>query len=130
LTELTTEEVKKRNCENTKRYYASLDKDRIAAIVARNEHKRQTNMYRICAYLSTRTCIDCGEGDVRVLEFDHVRGVKKASVSGLTSYTWHVIQEEIDKCEVVCSNCHKKRTHAQLNYRDYRPISGGEVWAS
>ena len=73
----------------------------------------------------SKGCVDCGERDVRVLEFDHVRGVKKRfksrrneGVSYLVrcGYLWKTIKKEIDKCEVRCCNCHKLRTFKQFNY--------------
>jgi hypothetical protein len=55
-------------------------------------------------------CIDCGETDPVVLEFDHLRD-KSFSIGGkLTTQTWSAILAEIEKCEVVCSNCHRRRT--------------------
>jgi len=64
-------------------------------------------------YLATHHCVDCGESDIRVLEFDHVRGKKRQTVGLLINggYPLSTILEEIAKCEVVCSNCHKKRTY-------------------
>ncbi len=55
-------------------------------------------------------CLDCGEKDLTVLEFDHVRGVKIKEVSKLFNSTPEMIYAEIDKCDVVCANCHKRRT--------------------
>jgi lysyl-tRNA synthetase class I len=46
------------------------------------------------------------------MDFDHVRGRKHKNVSELIdSLSKKKIDEEIAKCEVVCSNCHRIRTH-------------------
>ena len=54
-------------------------------------------------------CIDCGYAEhAQALQYDHVRGEKKGSVSNLirSDYAWKTILEEIQKCEVRCANCH------------------------
>ena len=63
-------------------------------------------------YLRASSCMDCGIGDIVVLDFDHVRGEKIANVTTLVSNnaSWQVIKDEIDKCDVVCANCHRRRT--------------------
>lgn len=64
--------------------------------------------------LKTKTpCIDCGINyPYYVMDFDHVRGVKHANVMELVStLSKKKIDEEIAKCEIVCSNCHRIRTH-------------------
>ena len=64
--------------------------------------------------LKTKTpCIDCGINyPYYVMDFDHVRGVKQANVMELVStLSKKKIDEEIAKCEIVCSNCHRIRTH-------------------
>jgi len=53
-------------------------------------------------------CVDCGYNeDPDALEFDHVRGTKVRSVAG-TGLVGSINQalNEIEKCEVRCSNCH------------------------
>lgn len=76
---------------------------------------RTTNDARefLYEYLSTHPCVVCGETDIRVLEFDHVRGLKRAAIATLlkNGFSIDVIQEEIEKCEVVCANCHRRRTY-------------------
>lgn len=69
-------------------------------------------------YLDKHPCVDCGEKDHLVLEFDHIRGQKRAEVSTLVHDTlsWEKISEEISKCEVRCANCHKRRTAKQLGW--------------
>lgn len=63
-------------------------------------------------YLRNHPCVDCGETDIVVLEFDHVRGEKYKNVSLIAgcSSGLQTLISEIEKCEVVCANCHRKRT--------------------
>jgi hypothetical protein len=64
-------------------------------------------------------CLDCGEHDPRVLEFDHrEQSSKKGSVSRLVSgrHSLERIMEEIEKCDVRCANCHKLRTAQQMGF--------------
>lgn len=71
---------------------------------------------RLAQFLRNHPCVDCQEADVRVLEFDHVRGKKDANVSLMAAkgFSWQRIEAEIAKCEVRCANCHRRRTHATL----------------
>ena len=75
----------------------------------------------IHTYLLSHPCVDCGETDPIVLDFDHVRGKKLAEVSKLIAngHRWERIQEEIDKCEVRCANDHRRVT-ALRRERDKR----------
>ena len=53
---------------------------------------------------------DCGETDPVVLEFDHLRD-KAFNIGGaLSRRSWQAILDEMAKCEVVCANCHRRRT--------------------
>ena len=65
----------------------------------------------VAAYLESHPCVDCGERDVRVLDFDHLRG-KEACISELAA--WGAprarLAAEIAKCEVRCANCHRRVT--------------------
>ena len=58
-------------------------------------------------------CLDCKKTyPYYVMDFDHVRGVKHKNVSELIStLSKKKIDLEIAKCEIVCSNCHRIRTH-------------------
>ena len=77
----------------------------------RRNHKVRVaaNRERILEYLLAHPCVDCGQADSRVLDFDHVRGVKIDDVSQmvLRGLSWVVIAAEIEKCEVRCANCHR-----------------------
>ena len=51
-----------------------------------------------------------------VMDFDHRRGKKKFSICVAAQRGWSIktIQEEIDKCDAVCANCHRIRTFSGL----------------
>jgi len=60
-------------------------------------------------------CVDCGESNPIVLDFDHIRD-KKYNISRMIhdGFSWKAIVKEMQKCEVVCANCHRIRTHNRL----------------
>ena len=70
-------------------------------------------------YLLSHPCVECGERDIIVLEFDHrAQYTKKFDVMSAThGHSWKMIEAEIKKCDVVCANCHKRRTAKMLNWR-------------
>jgi hypothetical protein len=61
--------------------------------------------------LASASCVDCGVADIVVLEFDHVAG-KLRDIARLISDGVPLgrIDEEIERCEIVCVNCHRRRT--------------------
>ena len=64
-----------------------------------------------------KPCTDCGvQYPYYVMQFDHVDPkFKTQSFDKLTLWTnREKLQAEIDKCEVVCANCHMERTHGPL----------------
>lgn len=69
-------------------------------------------------YLDGRGCVECGENDLRVLDFDHVRGKKEGNISVMVGYgvSWERIGAELAKCEIRCANCHRKSTAAQFGW--------------
>lgn len=44
------------------------------------------------------------------MDFDHVDGTKVANINILRNYSTQALSEELAKCELVCSNCHRERT--------------------
>jgi predicted transcriptional regulator len=65
----------------------------------------------VLEYLADHPCADCGTGDPVVLEFDHI-GPKSGDVGTMIANGCRLerIQAEIARCEVVCANCHRRRT--------------------
>ena len=77
------------------------------------QSKRRLRLERtkyLIVYFETHPCVDCGERDAVVLEFDHLRDKAFDIGTKLIHRTWESVLEEIEKCEVVCANCHRRRT--------------------
>ena len=80
--------------------------------VGRNQQgRRRRNAELLLTYLAAHACVDCGERDPVILEFDHLRD-KRADVTALANHglPWATLADEIAKCEVRCANCHRIRT--------------------
>jgi hypothetical protein len=72
---------------------------------------RRRNLLFLLDYLRGAPCVDCGENDPVVLDFDHV-GTKRAGVVQLAGREHSIasLEREIAECEVRCANCHRRRT--------------------
>ena len=83
------------------------------------ERTRRENQDRAWDYLGQHGCVDRGEPDPVVLQFDHL-GHKRKDVSYMlrSGFTWANIQIEIAKCEVRCGNCHRRKTARESGLYD------------
>lgn len=83
-----------------------------AKVYAKVVQRRQELTDKVWEYKNNSKCDDCGERNPIVLEFDHLRD-KEFSIGSMANagYSWNKIREEIQKCDVVCANCHRIRTH-------------------
>jgi hypothetical protein len=99
------------------KYYSGTDEQRLKRTAATRK-SRYENRYRILQYLRQHPCVDCGEPDVLVLEFDHVRGEKVGEVLRLVNRgaRWERVEAEIAKCDVRCANCHRRKTLRNCKY--------------
>lgn len=79
--------------------------------------KREERQKYVIDYLKNHPCISCGEKDILVLQFDHRDpSTKLYNISNLVSYALSelTLKTELDKCDVLCANCHSKRTAYQV----------------
>jgi len=73
------------------------------------KHRELLNAIKIKA-----GCKDCGNKNPIVLDFDHTENNKLYTIARMMNgLSWDRIQVEIDKCEVVCANCHRIRTFSR-----------------
>jgi hypothetical protein len=94
-----------------KREHYLANKQRYIEQAARSKRRQRVRrtLY-LLEYFKTHPCLDCGETDPVVLEFDHLRDKSFDITQGLDFRNWQSILDEIEKCEVVCANCHRRRT--------------------
>jgi len=74
-------------------------------------------------------CVDCGEKYPHfMLDFDHLPGHEKVgNVSDvLANYSWDRAKKELEKCEVVCSNCHRLRSYIR-NQNGYKNKTNADI---
>ena len=87
----------------------------------KRKHRKKSDVYRnktrdYFRDLKSKTpCTDCGVSyPYYVMDYDHLDSTTKvANISTMCASGLSIesVKEEADKCELVCSNCHKARTH-------------------
>lgn len=105
------------NKYNNETYHKSSTwREQILQAKKNSRRRAQEFMWTI---LINSSCADCGISNPLVLEFDHKDPTtKKDNVSTMVARGLGVssISAEIDKCEVVCANCHRIRTSKQQRW--------------
>jgi hypothetical protein len=84
-----------------------------------NGERRIRNTQYVWDYLREHPCIVCGESDPVVLDFDHRdSGHKRGNICDMSrcSLGLETIKEEIGKCDILCANCHRRRTAEQQDW--------------
>lgn len=110
------------NRRRARRYYSENREHHLKVVVARTAEARRRALRAVGDHLATHPCVDCGEADLRVLDFDHRPGSgKTADVMRLAQngYSLARIATEIEKCDVRCRNCHARVT-SQRRPNDWR----------
>ena len=107
-----TDIVKRRECH--KRYYL---KNKL--LYKEKNAKRRNELINFVILLKEKPCMDCGiQYPHYVMDFDHRDGdTKLTTISKMInyhSYSKEKIIEEIEKCDLVCSNCHRIRTYKRI----------------
>lgn len=104
-----------RNCFNA--YFRARGALHREQVRAGRERRVAVAQRHALEYLRSRACADCGESRATVLDFDHVRGEKIREVAALIRLGSSLpkLDAEIEKCDVVCANCHRRRTAIRGN---------------
>ena len=104
-----------RRVADKKTYNTNLTKNREAGLNSKNKI-RERNRQFIREYLMGKSCIDCGEKDPIVLEFDHFENKKENLSILIQNSSIEKIEAEIKKCNIRCANCHRRKTAIELGY--------------
>ena len=98
-----------------KGYYDSNPKEK-NRLLKRNRSSRKELRQKIIELKSGVPCVDCAVCYPHyVMDFDHINDDKEFNVSNLVTYSsWEKIEKEVQKCELVCANCHRERTYKRM----------------
>ena len=92
--------VKKRTLEN---YYKNKEKWNETT-----KKNKALQRQRINEYKDSKSCLKCGENRNWLLDFHHKDPTQKDfQISQGERFGWEKVKKEIDKCVVLCSNCHR-----------------------
>src|SRR3989339_72939 len=82
-------------------------------------NRKQTEILRkyLTEYFKEHPCTDCGNDDIRVLDFDH-NSNKFMGICQMVRncYSMDAVKKEIKKCKVRCANCHRIKTFKERNF--------------
>lgn len=102
-----------------KEYDALRDNTKGSTKYAKQTKRRQDLRQFLWDYFAAHPCVDCRESDPVVLEFDHRdEDDKTYTISNMVSrgFSQESITKEIEKCDVRCANCHRRRTAKQMGW--------------
>jgi hypothetical protein len=108
-----------RTCSNIRSnlfYNKNKESQRIIIYKQKNERKNNSRA-KVIEYLTSHPCIDCGNNNILVLDFDHKQD-KTMNISDMIAggYIWKSIEKEIAKCDIRCANCHRIKTARDFGY--------------
>lgn len=100
-------------------YYKKHAKKILARKNSRNKKERSNSYEKLREYCKNNPCVKCGEDDFVVLEFDHINPDDKVeNISDMVKrgFAFSKIEAELKKCQVLCCNCHRRKTAEQLGW--------------
>ena len=84
------------------------DKPKFRLLMKKKNDDRRAYLYK----LKDIPCSDCGNKyRPEMMDFDHRPGTEKKFTIGTSMQrNWKAILDEVEKCDIVCGNCHRMRT--------------------
>ncbi len=89
-----------------------------------NKRQKEVLIQYLFQKLSNSKCVDCGEKDILVLDFDHIKE-KEFNIAVLFKKRCAIktLEKELNKCEVRCANCHRRKTAKEIGSWKYKMIN-------
>jgi transcription elongation factor Elf1 len=103
--------------EYAKNWYSKPEnaaKSRARASIRRKKNRKLIRQF-VREYKESHPCKQCGESHVACLDFHHLDEDKKTeNIADMVHRDWSLktIKAEIEKCEILCRNCHAKKHFA------------------
>ena len=111
-----------RNKEDKLRYDRKYNEDNKNKRAEVKVQVRKRNSIYLFHEKQKRKCSVCGESRTICLDFHHrdpAEKTKQISVLVNSQASIERIQKEIEKCDVLCANCHRVETAKQQNWYSY-----------
>lgn len=107
-------------CKSCKRAYDNLfhenrSKDKKDSKYIKQKARLDTIREFLNVYLDNKVCNHCGDNRKVVLEFHHIRN-KEFNLADSIRKSIPKIKKELEKCEILCANCHRIVTANERNY--------------
>lgn len=96
--------------EYKQEHYSKNKQRYVDQATARTQRILEERTQFLIRFFACHPCRDCGEEDPVVLEFDHLGDKVFAISQGIRRQKWETVLAEMEKCEVVCANCHRRRS--------------------
>lgn len=99
-------------------------------LVLDSQHERYRDFREwVDSMKAGKPCLDClGQFPPYVMEYDHVRGMKRSGIAQMASHKRERVLEEIAKCELVCCACHRIRSHNRRAHPKTRAYLAFRAW--
>lgn len=101
------------------KHYAEKKEEYVRRAIERNKKNRLVLKTKFLEFLEGKVCTMCGYDKQVALEFHHRDPTTKSeTVSRMlhSGYAWGSILKEIEKCDIVCANCHRELTAEQFEW--------------
>jgi len=97
--------------QGIKRYSDAAFSNTLSSTRTRHHKTKKENFENMLSFLSDKCCKNCQNSDPDVLTFHHRdQSIKISEVSAMSKapYKWNIVLKEINKCDILCNNCHTK----------------------
>lgn len=103
---------KKQQSDYGKKWYKNNKEEHLKNVRRNTKRRRKELELYVLEYKKVHPCFDCKESNPCCLQFHHQNPDEKdLEISRAVKNGWSDkrLQEEIEKCLVLCANCHSKR---------------------
>lgn len=91
------------------------DKEKYLERAKKNNPEIRKKYRKLLNEIKSVPCKDCNKQfPPYVMDFDHLEDKKFNIGTSINRFSWETILTEVNKCDIVCANCHRIRTHRRI----------------